>query len=247
LPRAGCPTDGFVTGSTHAVSAGSDCVENHPRGLPGHRPSGSLFRSGSRMTQRDRGRHAATASRARLALPLAERPTGWRWCRPDAGHRSPWRGQGQPAIPVIDVSRTGHGDSTTVGADAPCVDEWIARRHRCPLPSASQSLRATRGTRKRQVLKIGPAGRIHRPATTSGGRGRWPCTNTTLDTRTTTPGPPTLRATIARGPSGAPLARQGRVRGVRRAAPSHWRPVARRTNSSKARSNGGRPWQQHQL
>jgi hypothetical protein len=57
-------------------------------------------------------------------------------------------------------------------------------------------------------------------------------------------GLPTLRAAIARGPSGAPLARQGRVRGVRRATSSHWRPVARRTNSSKARSNGGRPWQQ---
>jgi hypothetical protein len=35
---------------------GSDCVESHPRGLPDHRPSGSLIRSESQMTQRDRGR-----------------------------------------------------------------------------------------------------------------------------------------------------------------------------------------------
>jgi hypothetical protein len=230
------------------------------------------------------------------------------WCRPDAGHRSPWAGRGSPqslsrtcpsqgftrrsrshhsvwptiiglwtgccspsrrswrrlSWPGVSSAppgwgrgrllspRTGHGDSTTVGAEAPHLDEWIARRHRCPLPSASQSLRATRGARKRQVpVTVGcRPGRLDgstvRPEPPRGavddGPARPPRSHEDHDT-----GPPILRAAIARGPSGVPPARQGRVRGVRRATPSHWRPVARRTNSSKARSNGGRPWQQHPL
>jgi glyoxylase-like metal-dependent hydrolase (beta-lactamase superfamily II) len=33
------------------------------------------------------------------------------------------------ALPPETVVRTGHGDSTTVGAEAPHLDEWIARGH----------------------------------------------------------------------------------------------------------------------
>ena len=79
-------------------------------------------------------------------------------------------------------------------------------------------------------------GRTHRPAATSGEAvGDGPTGTTTLPAKTTTPDSPTRRAVIARGSSG------------RRAAPSHGSPAARQTNSSKARSNGGRPWQQHPL
>lgn len=33
------------------------------------------------------------------------------------------------ALPPGTVVRTGHGESTTIGAEAPCLDEWIARGH----------------------------------------------------------------------------------------------------------------------
>ncbi len=32
-------------------------------------------------------------------------------------------------LPGDTTVRTGHGDSTTVGAEAPNLDEWIARRY----------------------------------------------------------------------------------------------------------------------
>ncbi|HET7138575.1 MAG TPA: MBL fold metallo-hydrolase, partial [Arthrobacter sp.] len=32
-------------------------------------------------------------------------------------------------LPAETVVRTGHGDSTTIGAEAPHLDEWIARGH----------------------------------------------------------------------------------------------------------------------
>lgn len=33
------------------------------------------------------------------------------------------------ALPAETTVRTGHGDSTTIGAEAPHLDEWIARGH----------------------------------------------------------------------------------------------------------------------
>lgn len=32
-------------------------------------------------------------------------------------------------LPAETVVRTGHGDSTTIGDEAPCLDDWIARGH----------------------------------------------------------------------------------------------------------------------
>lgn len=32
-------------------------------------------------------------------------------------------------LPPETAVRTGHGDTTTVGAEAPCVGEWVARGH----------------------------------------------------------------------------------------------------------------------
>ena len=32
-------------------------------------------------------------------------------------------------LPPDTVVRTGHGDATTIGAEAPQLDEWIARGH----------------------------------------------------------------------------------------------------------------------
>ncbi|HTJ76170.1 MAG TPA: MBL fold metallo-hydrolase, partial [Acidimicrobiales bacterium] len=33
------------------------------------------------------------------------------------------------ALPPETVVNTGHGDSTTIGAEAPALDDWIARGH----------------------------------------------------------------------------------------------------------------------
>ena len=55
-PRTGAPQPVSSRARHTECPPGANCVENHPRGLPDHGPSGSLFRSGSRMTQRDRGR-----------------------------------------------------------------------------------------------------------------------------------------------------------------------------------------------
>ncbi|MGY3683753.1 hypothetical protein ACVWXU_007376 [Streptomyces sp. TE33382] len=33
------------------------------------------------------------------------------------------------ALPAETAVRTGHGDSTTIGAESPHLDEWIARGH----------------------------------------------------------------------------------------------------------------------
>ena len=198
----------------------------------------------------DRG---VTASGTRLAPPLAEGPTGWPRCRRDAGHRSPWAEAGAPCNP-----RHGRVPHRTEGTPPPSGPRHPASTRGSPddidvlgrrPPGPCEQPVELGDVRFRQPWAEDRAGRTDpRPATTSeGGPGRWPCTTTTLDTTTTTPGPPTLRAAVARGSSGAPLARRGRVRSVRRAAPSHGRPVARRTNSAKARSNGGRPWQEHQL
>jgi hypothetical protein len=80
---------------------GSDCVESHPRGLPDHRPSGSLIRSESQMTQRDRGRawshrleDTPRPPAPRAANRMALVPTRCRSLEPMAGAaRNPCHGR----------------------------------------------------------------------------------------------------------------------------------------------------------
>jgi len=100
LPRADAPPVSSRARHTQGPP-GSDCVESHPRGLPGHRPSGSLIRSESQMTQRDRGRawshrleDTPRPPAPRAANRMALVPTRCRSLEPMAGAaRNPCHGR----------------------------------------------------------------------------------------------------------------------------------------------------------